>query len=85
MEFGTDTNEYGNGSINIVIYSDGSRISERVLIYYCVRIFRSHTHFVKTTPISIILEMNEFLLKQSKVSHSSSFLFCSQKGGFHLA
>ena len=69
--------------------SGGSRISKRgVLIYCCARIFRSHAHFQSflrqsTSSFSPIdLFSNEFLLKHSKVSHSSSFLSSvARKGG----
>ena len=72
--------------------SGGSGISRRgVLIYCCAqstRIFRSHAHFRSflrhtTSSISPIdLFSNEFLLKHSKVSHSSSFLSSvARRGG----
>ena len=92
--------EYGSKNMGIALLSSiqwwmqdflkgGSVI---VLRLKCVRKFTSHTHFfIKTKAFSIVLErllalpVNLFLIKNSKVSYSSSFLSSLAREGFHLA
>ena len=68
---------------------------EGILIYRCTRTFRSYAHFrAKSRPFQSFLKrtssltspinlfLNEFLLKYSKMSDSSSFLsYIARKGG----